>query len=83
MCEYRYNGNVRFITMPKLSYQEIVTADVSESGTMLHEFEFDKKLEVLLHTETNNGENISTSFQSALYGSDAVKMWSQLCRNKK
>ena len=73
MCEYRYNGNVRFITMPKISYQEIVTADVSESGTMLHEFEFDKKLEVLLHTETNNGENISTSFQSALYGSDAVK----------
>lgn len=68
MCEYRYNGNVRFITMPKLSYQEIVTADVSESGTVMHEW--------ILEGEGNFvslSHYIDSTFVHTLRYGDAIK----------
>lgn len=78
MCEYRYNGNVRFITMPKLSYQEIVTADVSESGTVMHEW--------ILEGEGNFvslSHYIDSTFVHTLRYGDAIKKWNELCRSKK
>ena len=78
MCEYRYNGNVRFITMPKLSYQEIVTADVSESGTVMHEW--------ILEGEGNFvslSHYIDSTFVHTLRYGDAIKKRNELCRSKK
>ena len=65
--------------MPKISYQEIVTADVSESGTVTHEWEYsvsDDIFPTLIH-------KIDGLCDKVMYNSDAIKMWSQLCRSKK
>lgn len=59
--------------MPKISYQEIVTADVSESGTVTHEWEY--KDSYLSH-------NINGVLCKDYSGADARKMWIILCRNK-
>lgn len=64
--------------MPKISYQEIVMADVSESGTVTHEWILEGK---------GNFASLSHYIDSALvhtlrYG-DAIKKWNELCRSKK
>jgi len=62
--------------MPKISYQEIVTADVSESGTVLHEWEYSYDVKpTLIHKIDGACDNI-------LYDSDAIKKWNELCRSK-
>ena len=77
MRKYSDNGNVRFIVMPKISYQEIVTADVSESGTVLHEWilEGEGKFVSLSHY-------VDSAFVHALRHGDAIKKWDELCRSK-
>ena len=78
MRKYRDNGNARSIAMPKISYQETVTADVSESGTVLHEW--------ILEGEGNFvslSHYIDTVFLHTLRYGDAIKKWNELCRSKK
>ena len=64
--------------MPKISYQEIVTADISESGTVLHEWilEGEDKCVSLSHY-------IDSAFIHILRCGDATKKWNELCRSKK
>lgn len=60
--------------MPKISYQEIVTADVSESGTVSHEFEYYNS--ILTHS-------VDGVIVNRLIGEYARKEWIILCRSKK
>ena len=63
--------------MPKISYQEIVTADVSESGTVTHEW--------ILEGEGNFvslSHYIDYAFIHTLRYGAAIKKWSELCRSK-
>ncbi len=62
--------------MPKISYQEIVTADVSESGTVTHEWEYNERLLILTHT-------INKSFEAKYLDLKARDKWNELCRSKK
>ena len=64
--------------MPKISYQEIVTADVSESGTVTHEW--------ILEGEGNFvslSHYLDTVFVHTLRYGDDIKKWNELCRSKK
>lgn len=60
--------------MPKISYQEIVTADVSESGTVLHEWVMNEKGQ-LYHL-------VNGVFYFKFAGDLAIKKWNELCRSK-
>jgi len=64
--------------MPKISYQEIVTADVSESGTVLHEWELNGYGSIfeLFHF-------IDGAYKEEFHYGDAIKKWNELCRSKK
>lgn len=61
--------------MPKISYQEIVTEDVSESGAVTHEWELSSDKRELIHF-------VDGKFEFLYIGSEAKHMWSQLCRSK-
>ena len=68
--------------MPKISYREIVSADVSESGTVSHEWEYDAERLILMHTESIDGMRTKSTFQDAVFGINATKKWKELCQSK-
>lgn len=61
--------------MPKISYQEIVTPDISESGLILHEWNLSEDGLELCHSVGGN-------FKFLYVGHEAKQMWIQLCQSK-
>lgn len=63
--------------MPKISYQEIVSADISESGAVLHEWEMEGEGKFVCLYHSIDGRIVKT-FR---YG-DAIREWNKLCQSK-